>query len=133
MWLSRPAQIRAAIESSDLGVNRRSDRGWRLGKEWKARLRKARQDRELMNALSVKYGDEVPTESQLLVEVFRREVRAERQAKIYDEDSAFEDEYRESIRPAQESVQEPAPVEEPKSVPKPPAPKATPTPPKNSK
>lgn len=104
--LNRPAQIRAAIESSDMGVNRRSDMGWRLGKEWKARLRKARQDRELMSALATMYDGEV-TESQLLIEVFKRELRAEKQAKLYADDAPYEEEYRASIKPAQEEVEAP--------------------------
>lgn len=101
LYLSRPAQIKAAIESSDLGVNRRSDMGWRVGKEWKAKLRRARQDEELMASLAKKYGDEVPTESQLLVEVFTRELRAKKQAKLYEDEAPFEEEYRESIKPIQ--------------------------------
>lgn len=105
IWLDRPAQLRAAIESSDLGINRRSDRGWRIGKEWKARLRQARNDRELMNSLAVKYNGEV-TESQLLVAVYAREVRAQRQRVSYQQEGKYEDEYLRSIRGTRDEAQD---------------------------
>lgn len=105
IWLNRPAQLRAAIESSDLGINRQSDRGWRIGKEWKQRLLMARQDRELMNSLAVKYNGEV-TESQLLVAVFVREVRASRQRAFTQEEGKFEDQYLRSIRDTKEEANE---------------------------
>lgn len=105
IWLDRPAQLRAAIESSDLGINRRSDRGWRIGKEWKQRLRMARQDRELMNSLAVKYNGEV-TESQLLVAVYAREVRAARQRSVYQEEGKYESQYLESIRDTKGDIDE---------------------------
>lgn len=105
IWLTRPAQLRAAIESSDLGINRRSDRGWRIGKEWKQRLRMARQDRELMNSLAIKYNGEV-TESQLLVAVYAREVRAARQRGVYQEEGKYESRYLESIRDTKGDIDE---------------------------
>lgn len=100
IYVDRPAQIKAAIESSDLGVNRQSDRGWRIGKEWKAKLRQARDDRHLMGELAKMYGGDV-SESQLLVAVFRREAIAARQKKSYQDTAPFEDEYHRSIAPKQ--------------------------------
>lgn len=99
IYVNRPAQIKAAIESSDLGINRQSDRGWRIGKEWKAKLRQARGNRELMNNLAVKYNGEV-TEAQLLVAVFARESRLARQSDFGYEEGKFEQQYMEDIKPA---------------------------------
>lgn len=99
VYLSRPAQLKAAIESSDLSVNRPSDRGWRIGKEWKNKLRQVRAtDKELMNQLAVKYGGEV-TESQLLIAVFAREMRLAKTKEYVSETGKFEQEYNESIAP----------------------------------
>lgn len=98
VYTARPAQIKALIESSDLGVNRQSDRGWRLGKEWTHKLRKARSDRQLMAELGKMSGGEV-RDTQLLVALFEREVQAEREMKAYAEDAPFEEQYLESIKP----------------------------------
>ena len=114
IWLDRPAQLKAAIESSDLGVNRKSDRGWRIGQQWKNKLRQARNDRQFMDALSVKYNGEV-TEAQLLVAVFVREARAAKQAKNYSDEAFFEQQYRDSIAPKQPepTVHAPEPEQQP--------------------
>ena len=95
---SRPAQIKALIESSDLGVNRQSDVGWRLGKEWMKKLRAARNDRALLSELGRMSGGDV-TDTQLIVALFDREVTADKQAKLYADDAPFEQEYLDSIAP----------------------------------
>jgi hypothetical protein len=97
---SRPAQIKALIESSDLGVNRQSDKGWRLGKEWTRRLRNGRNDRTLISSLSRMSGGDV-TDTQLLVALFEREAAADKQEQIHDDDAPFEQEYLDSIKPKQ--------------------------------
>jgi len=102
IYVRRPAQIKAIIESSDMGVNRQSDVGWRLGKEWVAKLRVARQDRQLMQDLATKYGGNEVTDRDLMVAVYTREANAEKQAKRYEEDAPYEQEYLESIKPIQE-------------------------------
>lgn len=102
IYVRRPAQIKAIIESSDMGVNRQSDMGWRLGKEWVAKLRVARQDRQLMQDLATKYGGNEVTDRDLMVAVYTREANAEKQAKRYEEEAPYEQEYLESIKPVQE-------------------------------
>ena len=81
-----------------MGVNRQSDMGWRLGKEWVQKLRVARQDRQLMQDLAVKFGGNEVTDRDLMVAVYSREQNAEKQAKKYEEDAPFEQEYLESIK-----------------------------------
>lgn len=98
IYVRRDAQIKALIESSDMGVNRQSDMGWRLGKEWVQKLRVARQDRQLMQDLAVKFGGNEVTDRDLMVAVYSREQNAEKQAKKYEEDAPFEQEYLESIK-----------------------------------
>lgn len=98
VYTSRPAQIKALIESSDLGVNRQSDAGWRLGKEWVAKLRKARNNREMMANLGKMSGGDV-TDTQLLVAIFSIEAEADKQTNLDKEDAPFEQEYLDSIRP----------------------------------
>lgn len=107
IYVRRPAQIKAIIESSDMGVNRQSDVGWRLGKEWVAKLRVARQDRQLMQDLATKYGGNEVTDRDLMVAVYTREANAEKQAKRYEEDAPYEQEYLESIKPIQEGGETP--------------------------
>lgn len=102
IYVRRDAQIKALIESSDMGVNRQSDMGWRLGKEWVAKLRVARQDRQLMQDLAVKFGGNEVTDRDLMVAVYSREQNAEKQAQRYDNDAPYEQEYLESIKPIQE-------------------------------
>lgn len=97
VYTSRPAQIKAFINSSNLGVNRQSDRGWRIGKEWYKKLKMARQDRSLMTELAKESGGEVE-EAQLLVAVFNRELLAQREMQRYDDQAPFEQEYEESLR-----------------------------------
>lgn len=98
IYVRRDAQIKALIESSDMGVNRQSDMGWRLGKEWVQKLRVARQDRQLMQDLAVKFGGNEVTDRDLMVAVYSREQNAEKQAKRYEEDAPYEQEYLESIK-----------------------------------
>lgn len=99
VYTKRPAQIKALIESSDIGVNgRKSDKGWRLGKQWTWKLRNARNNRSLMAELSKLSGGEV-TDTQLLVALFEREKAADEQAKMHTDDAPFEQEYRESLEP----------------------------------
>ena len=98
IYVRRDAQIKALIESSDMGVNRQSDMGWRLGKEWVQKLRVARQDRQLMQDLAVKFGGNEVTDRDLMVAIYSREQNAEKQAKKYEEDAPFEQEYLESIK-----------------------------------
>ena len=98
IYVRRDAQIKALIESSDMGVNRQSDMGWRLGKEWVQKLRVARQDRQLMQDLAAKFGGNEVTDRDLMVAVYSREQNAEKQAKKYEEDAPFEQEYLESIK-----------------------------------
>jgi len=98
VYTSRPAQIKGLIESSDLGVNRQSDVGWRLGKEWVAKLRKARNNREMMANLGKMSGGDV-TDTQLLVAIFSIEAEADKQTNLDKEDAPFEQEYLESIKP----------------------------------
>lgn len=102
IYVRRDAQIKALIESSDMGVNRQSDMGWRLGKEWVAKLRVARQDRQLMQDLAVKFGGNEVTDRDLMVAVYSREQNAEKQAQKYENDAPYEQEYLESIKPVQE-------------------------------
>lgn len=98
VYTSRPAQIKGIIESSNLGVNRQSDVGWRLGKEWVAKLRKARNNREMMANLGKMSGGDV-TDTQLLVAIFSIEAEADKQTNLDKEDAPFEQEYLDSIRP----------------------------------
>lgn len=98
VFTSDPPQIKALIESSDLGVNRQSDQGWRLGKEWTKKLRKARTDRPLMAELSKKSGGDV-TDTQILVALFEQEYQAEVQMIRNKDDAPFEQEYLDSINP----------------------------------
>lgn len=74
----RPAQIKAVIESSDMGVNKQSDRGWRIGKEWFNKLEAARTDRSLIRDIAKMAGgaDKV-TDTDILVAVYEREVEAD--------------------------------------------------------
>jgi len=102
IYVRRDAQIKGLIESSDMGVNRQSDVGWRLGKEWVAKLREARQDRQLMQDLAVKFGGNEVTDRDLMVAVYSREQNAEKQAQKYENDAPYEQEYLESIKPVQE-------------------------------
>lgn len=98
----RPAQIKALIESSDLGINRRSDRGWRVGKKWYNKLQRARQDRAFMEKLYEKYGEDV-SDANVMVAVFQRELRAEKQAERRRNDAPFEEQYRKSLNSKKES------------------------------
>lgn len=107
VYVRRSAQIKALIESSDMGVNRQSDRGWRLGKEWVHKLREARQDRQLMSELATKYGGAEVSDRDLMVAVYKRELNAEKQAKRYADSAPYEQEYLESIKPKAEKPQEP--------------------------
>jgi len=95
---ARPAQIKALIESSDLGVNRQSDKGWRLGAEWVKKLNRGRQDRALIASLGKMSGGEV-TDTQLLVAIFSQESQMQSQLDAHEDDAPFEQEYLESIRP----------------------------------
>lgn len=99
IYVRRDAQIKALIESSDMGVNRQSDMGWRLGKEWVAKLREARQDRQLMQELATKFGGAEVLDRDLMVAVYTRERNAEKQAKRYEDSAPYEQEYLESIKP----------------------------------
>lgn len=101
IYVRRPAQIKALIESSNMGVNRQSDVGWRLGKEWTHKLRNARQDRQLMQELATKYGGKEVTDRDLMVAVYSREVNAIKQNKKYEDSAPYEQEYLESIQPKQ--------------------------------
>ena len=98
VYTQRPAQIKALIESSDLGVNRQSDKGWRLGKDWTRRLRNARGNRTLIAELSKLSGGDV-TDTQLLVALFEREAAADRETKAYEDEAPYEREYLDSINP----------------------------------
>ena len=106
IWVKRPAQLKALIESSDMAVNRQSDVGWRLGKEWVQKLREARLDQQLMEDLSKKYGGAEVTDRDLLVAVYRRERNMAKQAQRYANDAPYEQEYLESIKPKTEKPQE---------------------------
>lgn len=107
IYVKRPAQLKALIESSDMGVNRQSDMGWRLGKEWVQKLREARLDQALMQDLAVKYGGKEVTDRDLMVAVYQREINAAKQAKRYADDAPYEQEYLESIKPKTEKTTEP--------------------------
>lgn len=98
VYTARSAQIKALIESSDLGVNRQSDRGWRLGAEWTKKLRAARANRPLLAELGKLSGGDV-TDTQLIVALFEREAEADKQAEQIANDAPFEQEYLESIKP----------------------------------
>lgn len=100
VYTDRPAQIKALIESSDLGVNRQSDMGWRLGKEWFNKLRKARSNRALMSELGKLSGGDV-TDTQLLVALYAREAEADRQTQIDQDEAPFEQEYLDSLKQPQ--------------------------------
>lgn len=102
IYTARPAQIKAIIESSDLGVNRQSDMGWRIGPEWHAKLKKARKDRELMNVLLSRYNGDV-SESNLMVEIYRRERQAAKEAERIEDEAPFEQEYLDSLNGAKKS------------------------------
>jgi hypothetical protein len=104
VYTRRPAQIKALIESSDLGVNRQSDRGWRIGAEWYKKLRAARNDRQFMEKLYEKYGEDV-SDSNALVALFQREERANQQNKRYEDEAPFEQKYQDSLKT--EPVSEP--------------------------
>lgn len=78
VYMRRPAQIKAAIESSDMGVNKQSDRGWRLGKVWKKKVEAARNDRAMIRELTkVVGGADKITDTDILVAVYEREVEAD--------------------------------------------------------
>lgn len=102
IYVRRDAQIKALIESSDMGVNRQSDRGWRLGKEWVHKLRVARTDTTLMENLSQKYGGDEVTDRDLMVTIYQREAKAEQQAQKHYETAPYEQEYLEAIKPKTE-------------------------------
>lgn len=106
IWVRRPAQLKAIIESSDMAVNRQSDVGWRLGKEWVQKLREARLDQQLMQELAVKYGDAEVKDRDLIVAVYQRERNMAKQAQRYANDAPYEQEYLESIKPKAEKLQE---------------------------
>lgn len=106
IYVRRPAQLKAIIESSDMAVNRQSDVGWRLGKEWVQKLREARLDQTLMQELTVKYGDAEVKDRDLIVAVYRRERNMAKQAQRYANDAPYEQEYLESIKPKAEKPQE---------------------------
>ena len=90
-----------------MGVNRQSDRGWRIGKEWVQKLRQARLDRELMQELSKKYGGAEVTDRDLIVAVYRRERNMAKQQQRYADDAPYEEEYLESIKPKAEQPDKP--------------------------
>jgi hypothetical protein len=102
IYVKRPAQLKAIIESSDMAVNRQSDVGWRLGKEWVQKLREARLDKALMRELSVKYGGDEVTDRDLMVAVYIQERNMAKQAQRYAKDAPFEQEYLESIKPKEQ-------------------------------
>lgn len=97
VYAARPAQIKALIESSDLGVNRSSDKGWRLDKEWVDKVKAGRRDPELIKDLRKMAGGSV-TDTQLLVAIFERELALAREIKYDQEESPFEQEYLESLK-----------------------------------
>lgn len=103
IYVRRPAQIKALIESSDMGVNKSSDAGWRLGKKWVQKIREARQDRQLMQDLSARYGGAEVKDRDLMVAVYVREANALKQAKRYEDSAPFEEQYLEDIKPKQEA------------------------------
>ena len=93
--LTRDAQIKAFIESSDLGVNPSSDKGWRLSPEWVKKLNEARKDADFINAVSKAVKDTV-TDRHLAVELFKRERNLQKQAQAAN-DNKYEKQYQESI------------------------------------
>lgn len=107
IWVRRPAQLKAIIESSDMSVNRQSDVGWRLGKEWVQKLREARLDQQLMQELATKYGDAEVKDRDLIVAVYRRERNMAKQAQRYANDAPYEQEYLESIKPKNTQTEKP--------------------------
>lgn len=97
VYTDKPPQIKGYIESSDMGVNKQSDKGWRLDPEWVNKLRKARRDRALMATLSKMSGGEV-TDMNVLVAVFESESMAFAEVGAESEDTPFEQEYLDKIR-----------------------------------
>lgn len=97
IFTSRPAQIKALIESSDLGVNKSSDKGWRLDKEWIDKVKAGRRDPELIKELRKMAGGTV-TDTQLLVAIFEREQALAREIELDKDDAPFEQAYLESLK-----------------------------------
>lgn len=112
VYTRRPAQIKAFIESSNLGVNRKSDRGWRIGKVWYNKLRKARANRQFMEKLYERYGEDV-SDANVMVAIFQQEVRALVQRKRYEDDAPFEEEYLQSLRSAPANTPRPKQPQQP--------------------
>lgn len=115
IYTKRPAQIKAVLNLSDLGVNRQSDKGWRLGKEWYHRLQDARNDFELMNTLIERYGEEV-TDAQILIYLFNQELRAEQAANRRQHTAPYEDKYRRSLASEPELVDNEEDVKTPRTT-----------------
>lgn len=96
--VSRPAQIKAYVESSDMGVNRQSDVGIRLGAEWVKKIRKAKKNGAFMQEILKQYGKSFK-DVDILIELYSREATAIALQQIEESDDfAFEDAYLSSIK-----------------------------------
>lgn len=119
------AQIQAYINSSDMGVNasRDQDFGWRLHADWVKKTKEFRRDENKMEALSRKFGGRKITDAQILMAIYRAQMRVYEQSKE-DTDAPFEEEYLRSISGGGQSTpvaKAPAPMpevptEQPKTV-----------------
>lgn len=110
------AQIQAYINSSDMGVNasRDQDFGWRLHADWVKKTKEFRRDENKMEALSRKFGGRKITDAQILMAIYRAQMRVYEQSKE-DTDAPFEEEYLRSISGGNQSApvaQAPAPMPE---------------------
>lgn len=98
VYTKREAAIKAFINSSNLGPNVHAgqDRGWRLGPEWVKRLEDARKNPDLIEVVTKGTGK--ISDANLVMELWAREVRAEKNRAIADaEDRPFAQEYQEAI------------------------------------
>jgi hypothetical protein len=90
--------IAAYINSSDMGINasRGQDYGWRLGKEWVAKIRAFRRDATQMAILTAKNSGQKPTTVQILYYMYGEQLQAFFEAQE-EHENPFEEEYQKAI------------------------------------
>lgn len=95
--VSRPAQLKAYIESSDMGKNRQSDMKWRLGASWIKKIEKAKDDITFIDYMNKQYGGSFE-DVDILIELYNREAVVEARKKRRSNDNPFEEQYLESLK-----------------------------------
>ncbi len=105
--LTRPAQITAFINSSDLGVNsnKGQDFGWRLSEDLVNKIEDMRDDGYVLQQISERLHisiDDLTTTHFVQEILHQEEVNARRQVKTAERNSAFKQEYEDNIKKMRE-------------------------------